>query len=159
MLFLNYSVTGQVKDVVAYQDSIWAQEYQKRIKKKELLGVYIPTHIGDAHRELTRLISPQARQKFMSMTEDQAEHKLFFSLGRWIIVNWGFEGGSRLSHSLREFGLTHPEDMAAFLIVTYHRKLAHRPLNPKPLIERLLKDRRVEWERRRKVTTKIRGKS
>ena len=136
---------------LAVQDSIWQRAYNSRIKKTKLFGNYIPLNIGDAHRSLAKLISPEARQKMMNMTENQVEHKLFFSLGRWISVNWGFEGGSRLSHSLKQFGLSHPEDMAVFVMLTYHRKLNHLPLNPKSLIEKLVNARKAEWMKRRKV--------
>ncbi len=86
------------------------------------------------------------------MTEDQVRHKLFFSLGRWIIYNWGFYDGSRLSDRLRKLGIYHPEDMAEFIIITYHRKMLQQPLNAKELIEQMTEKRKKEWEKRHKVT-------
>jgi len=134
------------------QDSIWERNYQKRIQKSKLNGIYIPRNLGDAHARLNRLISPEARQKFMNMSEDQVRHKLFFSLGRWISFNWGFYDGSRLSHRLRKLGIYHPDDMAEFIMITYHRKLNHRELGAKELIEAFAKKRKKELEKRRKVT-------
>ncbi len=153
LLFLSQPVLGQPDRAIAIQDSIWAKNYQKRIKKAKLYGIYIPQNMGDAHLRLSRLISPEAKQKFDMMTEEQVAHKLFFSLGRWIILNWGLEDGSRLSHDLRKLGLTHPEDMAQFLMITYHRKRQHLPFNAKSLIHKLVKARKEEWQKRHKVIT------
>ena len=151
VLFFNSPIFGQPNRASVHQDSVWKVNYQKRIKKAKLFGIYIPQNMGDAHRRLSKLISPEARQKFDMMTEDQVAHKLFFSLGRWIILNWGLEEGSRLSHDLRKLGLSHPEDMAKFLMITYHRKRQRLPFNAKPLIDKLVKARKEEWQKRHKV--------
>ncbi len=134
------------------QDSIWERNYQKRIRKAKLNGIYIPRNLGDAHARLNQLISPEARQKFKNMTEDQVRHKLFFSLGRWITYNWGFYEGSRLSARLRKLGIYHPDDMAEFIMITYHRKMNHKELGAKALVEGFAAKRKKELEKRRKVT-------
>lgn len=134
------------------QDSIWEHKYQQRILKKKLDGIYIPQNLGDAHAQLNKLISKESKQKFSMMTEDEVRHKLFFSLGRWIVYNWGFRDGSRLSHRLRKLGIYHPEDMAEFIMITYHRKMLHKELHAKELIDQMRKKRKKEWEKRHKVT-------
>ena len=106
-------------------DSIYAQ----RIKKEEINDVYIPADLEDAFAELKRLSSATDLEKFRQAPEDSVRHKLHFGLGRWMIVNWGFYEGSRLSEYLREAGLETPDDMAQVIIVTFHR---HR--NGKPLL-------------------------
>lgn len=151
-LFLLVALTSIFAQAQSKQDSIWERNYQKRIKKAKLNGVYIPQNLGDAHARLNRLISPEARQKFMNMTEDQVRHKLYFSLGRWISFNWGFYDGSRLSDRLRKLGIYHPDDMAEFIMITYHRKLNHKPLSAKELIKGFAAKRKKELEKRRKVT-------
>ncbi len=132
-------------------DSLWRIQYQQRIRKARLNGIYIPQNLGDAHRQLNRLISPEAREKFKRMSENQVKHKLFFSLNRWICVNWSLYEGSRLGESLRRLGLYHPEDQATFIIITYHRKLNGRPLDAKSLIESLAAQRKKYYANRRKV--------
>ena len=151
-LFLLVSLCTVFAQAQTKQDSIWERNYQKGIKKAKIDGVYIPKNLGDAHARLNRLISPEARQKFKNMTEDEVRHKLFFSLGRWIRFNWGFYEGSRLSHRLRKLGVYHPDDMAEFIMITYHRKMQRKELNAKELIEAMSEKRKKEFEKRRKVS-------
>ena len=112
----------------------YEKAYQKRIAQEYLNGTYIPRNLTDVFVQLNKLAEEQDLQKFKSASEAEVETKLFPSLGRWIIHNWGFYGGSRLSHYLRSVGLTHPEDMARFLMVTYHRSLNDKPMNVKELV-------------------------
>jgi len=127
--------------------------YQKRITQEYLYEVYIPRDLTDAFIQLNRLIDEPSKQKFRTLEEEEAANRLFFSLGRWITHNWGFYGGSRLSHFLRELGISHPEDMARFIIITYHRNLNRRPLEVKALVERFQEERRLEAEKRLKEGT------
>ena len=112
------------------------QAYQQRIRKEYLKGVYIPQDLGDAFVTLNGLIDEESKKKFRSVSEEEAAIKLHFSLGRWIIHNWGFYEGSRLSHYLRTtVGLSYPDDMARFIIIAYHRNLNRRSLDVKPLAD------------------------
>ncbi|MBR9920244.1 MAG: hypothetical protein GYB31_05335 [Bacteroidetes bacterium] len=113
------------------------ESYEWRIRQDYLYEVYIPKDMGDAFIQLNKLIDEESRKKFMSLSEEDAYDRLFFSFGRWIIHNWGFYGGSRFSHYLRELGVYHPEDMARFVILTYHRNLHRNPLNVKELIDEI----------------------
>lgn len=110
------------------------KEYQKRIKKERLYGVYIPKDLTDCFIQLNRLIDNKSKQKFKYALEEEVTRKLHFSLGRWMIYNWNFYEGSRLSHYLNGLGLSHPEDMAHFIMVTYHRNLNKKELNVKELL-------------------------
>ena len=112
----------------------YEKAYEKRIRQEHLNGTYIPKNLTDVFYQLNKLSEDEDLKKFKSATEAEVEVKLFPSLGRWIIHNWGFYGGSRLSHYLRSVGLTHPEDMAKFLMVTYHRSLNDKPLDVKELV-------------------------
>ncbi len=136
----------------------YEREYAKRIKKEYLYGVYIPKDMGDAFRQLDKLTDAESRKKFLSLSEEDAWRKLFFSLGRWIAHNWGFYGGSRFSHYLRGMGLTHPDDMVRFVIVMYHRHLSGAPLEPRPLIEQILEDRKKQLPRREVIHREVRKK-
>ena len=109
--------------------------YQKRIKKEKLFGVYIPKDLGDAFARLNRLISKESKVKFKRANEGVAIRKLHFSFGRWMIHNWGFYEGSRFSHYLRKLGIYNPDDMARFVMTTYHRNLNRKPLEVKELVE------------------------
>ena len=84
------------------------------------------------------------------MTEYEAEHKLYFSLGRWICTNWGFYEGSRMSHYLRESGITFPEDQATAIIIAWHRSLNKKEINFKELRDRMVEKRKKEQEERLK---------
>lgn len=134
---------------------LWAQrppetekEYDKiyklRIQQERIDGVYIPANLSDAFVQLHQLIDKDSKAKFKDMEEDAAVSKLHFSLGRWMIINWGFYQGSRLSHSLKNKGLHHPDDMAHFIIRSYHRSLNKQSINAKELIEELNKARQQE---------------
>lgn len=124
------------------------KEYQRRIKQEVLDGQYIPSDLTDAFVELNKLIDDESKASFKTMPEEEAATKLFFSFGRWISYNWGFYGGSRLSHYIRELGITYPEDMARFIIISYHRNLNRKPLDVKTQVEFYQEKRRKEREAR-----------
>lgn len=124
------------------------EDYQTRIKKEMINGVYIPRDLEDAFRQLDVLTNESSRHKFKALSEADARHKLHFSLGRWIIYNWGFYEGSRLSYHLNQSGLYEPDDMARFIIITYHRRLNRRPLQANELIAEFQEFRRKEREER-----------
>ena len=109
--------------------------FKKRISRDMLNGVYIPKDLPDAFVQLNRLIDKESKEKFKKMPEEIAAKKLHFSFGRWIIYNWGFYGGSRLSKSINDMGVYGPDDMAQFVITAYHRSLNRKPLEIKALIE------------------------
>ena len=125
--------------------------YKRRIRMETLNQVYIPKDLADAFNELNKKIDADSEQRFLSLPDSVAADKLFFSLGRWIQVNWGFYGGSRFSHYLKGIGLSHPEDMARFVIITYHRNLSRVPLDVKPLVEGLVQTRQAAVLERRKA--------
>lgn len=131
------------------------EAYEWRIRQETLYGVYIPKDLTDAFIQLNKLIDEESRTKFKAVSEEEAVHTLYFSFGRWIIHNWGFYGGSRLSHFLKGLGLSHPEDMAQFIIITYHRNLNRQSLDVKPLLEGFQQARKDEAEARRKKGTVI----
>ncbi len=108
----------------AEYDSIYAE----RIQLEEINGVYIPRDLNDAFAELERLSSPESLKKFQTAPEDAVRTKFHLGLGQWIIVNWGFYEGSRLSDYLKKAGLQHPDDMARVILVCFYRHLNNKPL-------------------------------
>jgi hypothetical protein len=125
------AATQEFAQTEAEMDSV----YEERILMEEIDGVYIPTDYNDAFAELERLSSAADIEKYKSASEETVRDKLHFGLGRWMVHNWGFYMGSRLSHSLRELGLEHPDDMSKFLLVTWHRKLNEQPLKIEEQVE------------------------
>jgi len=115
--------TGLMAQSAAEAESAFDSAYAVRIGQTEIDGVYIPMDLDDAIAELRRLSAPQDLEKFKTAPEDAVRTKLHFGLGKWIILNWGFYEGSRLSHWLKEAGLEHPDDMARVIIVCFHRSL------------------------------------
>jgi hypothetical protein len=134
----------------ANNEEEFEKQYQERIKKDKLDGVYIPKNLDDAMLQLDKEISPEARQKMKNLPEDSVSIMLHGRLGLWIIVNWGFYGGSRLSHYLRSAGISFPDDMADFLLLAYHRKINGKPIEIKELAVAFKEKRKIEWEKQRK---------
>ncbi len=126
------------------------KQYQERIKKDKLNNVYIPKNLDDAMLQLDKIISPESQAKVKAIPEDSVCMALHNRLGQWMILNWGFYGGSRLSHYLRSAGITFPDDMADFLILAYHRKLNGKPVEIKQLATYFKEKRKKEFEKEKK---------
>ncbi len=103
--------------------------------------------------ELNKKTAQESRQALKNAGEEEAARKLHFSLGRWIIYNWGFYEGSRLSHYLKGLGVSHPDDQAKFIITTYHRYLNNVPLAVKDLADFYREKRQKILEERKKKGT------
>lgn len=132
-LFLSGYCQGQVDSVeIKYQE-----QYKQNIKMSRINGVYIPKDLADAFNELNNLSDEESLSKFKSEEEFSVSKKIHFGLGRWMIYNWNFYEGSRFSHNLKEKGLQHPDDMAQFIIICYHRNLNSSDLQEESLIEKL----------------------
>lgn len=97
------------------------EAYQKRIKRTRINSVYIPKDLYDSFTQLDRLMDGPTRKQFKSLTEEEAGKKFYLIM--WMCNNWGFYEGSRLSHYIRQLGITNPEHMAHFVITAYHRQL------------------------------------
>jgi len=124
------------------------RQYQERIKKDRLNGVYIPRNLDDVLVQLNKLTSDEARQKFKSIPENAVCKVMHNRLGQWMIANWSFYEGSRLSNYLRSAGVTYPDDMADFLILAYHRHLNGHPVSIKELSIYFREKRKQEWQQR-----------
>ena len=119
------------------QKSNFEKQYQERITKEVINGVYIPQDLAECFQELNKKTSEESRRKFKAMPEAEAATKLHFSLGRWIWYNWSLFEGSRLSVYLNKVGVHHPEDMAKLIIISYHRYLNKKPLEVKSLAQEI----------------------
>ena len=109
--------------------------YEERIQLSHINDIYIPKDLDDAFLELLRLSDTASITRFKLGDEEIVSKKLHFGLGKWMIINWGFYDGSRLSHKLKEKGIHHPDDMAQFIIRSFHRHLNQRPQEFKERIQ------------------------
>lgn len=134
----------------ANNEKEFEKQYQERIKQEKLNGVYIPKNLDDALLQLDKLITADAKIKIKSISEDSVRFRLHARLGQWIIMNWGFYGGSRLSHYLRSAGVTYPDDMADFILMAYHRKLNGKPYSIKELATGFRDRRKMDFEKDKK---------
>lgn len=126
------------------------ETYKWRIDQTYLSGQYIPKDLPDAITELNKLTDVSSREKFKRLSEFDAEHKMFFSLTRWICTNWGFYEGSRMSHYLKEVGISYPEDQASSIIIAWHRTLNKKDINFKQIRDSIVEKRKKEREERLK---------
>jgi hypothetical protein len=131
----------------SYRDSV-IENYEKRIHQTHINGVYIPMDVDDAMKQLDKLIDKASREKYKSTYEVEAVRNLHFSFGLWMIVNWGFYEGSRLSHSLKSMGISYPDDMARTLMICYHRRLNGKPFELENLASYFSKTRKEDMENR-----------
>jgi hypothetical protein len=144
----------------AQTEAEYQAEYAKRIKMEMINGVYIPTDLEDAFSELNRLSDPKGIAEFKGAPEDSIRRKLHFGLGKWILVNWGLEDGSRISYFLKQKGIAAPDDQVEFIIVMWHRQLNGEPLKQEEEITAIQKRMAEEQKKRdeKKTTTVIEKK-
>lgn len=117
--------------------------YAANIKKSRLYDVYIPKNLGDAHRRVAKMAPHDAIAKFKTADNSiEVSKKLHYGIGRWMIHNWNFYEGSRFSHYLKNKGLLHPDDMAQFVLITFHRMLKDEPLQEEEVIKYLATERK-----------------
>ena len=143
-VFSSMALSGQTEPLNKREEM--DNQYEKNIRKSRINGVYIPKDIDDAFQEFLQLSPEESLEQFRNAAEESVVSKLHFGIGRWMIVNWSFYEGSRLSHQLRELGLLHPDDMADFLIIVFHRKLNERDLDIDGLVGKFSAKRAKERE-------------
>ncbi len=147
LLFFSINLNLIAQEDTTYQHK-YALEYEQRIKKSHLNGKYIPKDVQDAMLRLDQIVDKHGQERFRTQPEDHAVRTIHFSFGRWMIVNWGFYEGSRLSHFLRSKGITYPDDMASTLMYCYHRKLNEEPMQLDSLASHYAKLRKMEVDAR-----------
>jgi len=125
-------------------DLAFKQQYDKNIKLTKINGVYIPASLEECFKRLNKLSPPSAISQFKAAPEVEVCQKLHFGLGRWIMVNWNFYEGSRISHQLKQKGVLHPDDMVQFILRMYHRSLNGLDMEENSLIEELSKSRKIK---------------
>lgn len=126
LLFITQLIWSQSKQIklLEKQDSI----YEANIKKIYLSGVYIPKDLEESFRELIRLSPKESLEKMAAAPETLAAKKLHLGLGKWMAHNWSFYEGSRFSAYLKSLGISYPDDMIEFTIISFHRHLNNRDI-------------------------------
>lgn len=127
-------------------EAAYEREYQERITKDRLHGIYIPKNLDDALAQLNKLSSEESKKIFSAIPEDSVCQVMHNRLGQWMIANWSFYEGSRLSNYLRSAGVSYPDDMADFLILAFHRQLNHKPVDIRELVTYFREKRKTEWK-------------
>jgi hypothetical protein len=133
-------------------------QYETRITKDRLGNSYIPKNMDETLETLDKIISPEAQDIIRNLPADSVCALLHPRLGQWMILNWGFYGGSRLSHYLKTAGVTYPDDQADLLILAYHQHLHQQPISMKALAAPFREKRRQAWEKeksQRKIVKEI----
>ncbi|MCB0533670.1 MAG: hypothetical protein H6574_21890 [Lewinellaceae bacterium] len=127
-------------------DEEFQRQYKERITKDRLHGIYIPKNLNDALDQLDKLTSAESKSLFLSIPEDSVCLVMHNRLGQWMIVNWSFYEGSRLSNYLRSAGITYPDDMADFLTLAFHRHLHKKPVEIRELATAFREKRKAAWK-------------
>ena len=156
ILCIAFSAISSAQDDVVFPKGEKGYEalYQRNIKKSRINGVYIPANLDEAFVELDDLSPDAAKAKFTNAPEEVVAKKLHFGLGRWISVYWNFIEGSRYVEYLRNLGITDPDHMIQFTIVSYHRYKNNKPLDVEGQVEmykELREKKRQELLNRREV--------
>ena len=150
LIFSLLMITG----VVFGQDDYVAEQkrkYEENILKEEINGVYIPINIDDAMMQLDEIANEESRAKLIGADEELVVERLNRGLGKWMISKWNFYEGSRLSHHLKQLGVSLPNDMSSFLIRTYYRQLNELPLQIEERAAAIYELRKKEQEERNKL--------
>ncbi len=138
---VGFSTTVQAQDFEEYtRDSLWKSQ-QEYLNKH-----YIPVDEQDAFDVLQEISSEKGLAKFKKTPEDSIRGRLHFGLGMWMMQNWGLYSGSRLSYYLNGKGISSSDDMAEYLIITFHRHLNGSEINSQELIEELNLFRKKRFE-------------
>ena len=159
LLFSGLSAVAQTapksEDGPANTEEEYQKRYNERITKDRLHGVYIPKNLDDAMQQLDKGISVESKEKMKAIPEDSVCLIMHDRLGRWMITNWCFYEGSRISHYLRSAGISYPDDMADFMIIAYHRHLNGKPIEIKSLAQYYRETRKKEFLEDKKKGTVI----
>lgn len=113
------------------------KQYNLNIKQTHLEGVYIPASVEEALDELKKLSDEESLNKFAEAPIDEVAEKLHFGLGRWMIVNWQFYTGSRLSHLIKGKGVKTPDAMSQYLIRHLHANLNKETLDEEEILKKV----------------------
>jgi len=99
--------------------------------------------------ELKSLSDEASLKKFAQAPIEEVAEKLHFGIGRWMMVNWQFYTGSRISHLLKGKGVLTPDAMAQYMIRQFHAFLNNAELNEEELIKKVNERHEAEMKKRK----------
>lgn len=150
LLYSSASLTAQDENYNNnFRDSVWISQ------QAYLNGRYIPKDEIDAFKKLLDISSQEGIEKFKNAPEDKIRGNLHFKLGGWMAQNWKLFTGSRLTYYLNRKGLSFPDHMIEYLIITFHRYLNDQPLNSDELIAEFIEKRKELLRERLKNRTVV----
>lgn len=149
---------NKTKRTISPQDTVpislsekrFNEKYNKNIKKTRINGVYIPKDLDEAFSEIEQLAKKESLDKFKAADAEFVVKRLHYGLGRWIILNWNFYDGSRISHHIKSYGVTHPDDQVRFLLFALHNHLNKKELDLENISSRLILERKAIIDARKK---------
>jgi deoxyhypusine synthase len=144
-----FSFLGVAHSAFSQMPDSLALEYQRRILMSRIDDVYIPKDIREALEELDKKTSEESRNKVREIPEQQVLGLMEFRLGLWIKKNWSFVLGSRLLHSIKEYGPQSPDEAVEFILIAWHRHLNGSDLNLEVLGSDIHKRRIAAFEKRK----------
>lgn len=128
---------------ISLTEKRFMEKYNRNIKKSRINGVYIPKDLNEAFMEIQQLAKKESLDKFKKADANLVVGRLHYGLGRWIILNWNFYDGSRISHHLKSYGVTHPDDQARFFLFALHNHLNGKDLDLKNISDKVLAERQA----------------
>ena len=92
-----------------------------RMISERIDDIYIPANIDEAMVELDgEILSYEDREYLMSLSEEEFLCDTHHTLGAYLRNAWGLWFNSRLAQHLRALGISHPDDMSAYILATYY---------------------------------------
>ena len=149
LLLFSFTISSMIQaQSTELNKEAYEEQYKYNIKQTRIDGTFIPGTAEEAIKILKSISPEEGLDNFAQFpNEVEASKKMHFGVGRWMIVNWNFYDGSRLSHALKEKGILHPDDMAQFLLIALHRDLNGKTLDSEALINDLAEKRKAIAEK------------
>lgn len=141
-----FPLFSQEKNEIPGSEKAIQEEYNRRIQKDKINGVYIPKNLDDVFLTLDKMVDGESKTKVKDLPESRVDSVLLPRLGLWMKLNWSFYEGSRLSHYLRSAGVSFPDDQASFLLIAWHRHLNGKAVEIKELATFFKSKRAAEFE-------------
>ena len=97
-----------------------AKEYQQKLQKDTINGVYIPKNLEDCFIQFDKLLSDEDKQTIKQLRNRKETIQYHHGLGMWLRNNWGLWGGSRLQEYMLNKKIKHPDEMSAIILEFYY---------------------------------------
>ncbi|MFK8056103.1 MAG: DUF6794 domain-containing protein [Saprospiraceae bacterium] len=121
---------------LAQSDLSSREDYEKRTRQQKIGQHHIPSDLIDAMKTLDEITPEDSKESYAAQSEDFVVERLFFSLGRWLAINWGMYDGSRFSRYLQNLGVDQPDGQKELVMRAYHRHLNGKELDVRDLVTR-----------------------